>query len=332
MIKIINFLISIISNTKFFCYLIIYFIFLLILGTIVQKNMGLLYAQKTYFTSYIILVKGIIPLPGGFLIFIITALSLCSKIYINKLKKNIGTLTIHLGSLLLILSGLTTNIYTKEGTLSIYKNEKSNKYTSNDIIKIQITKNKEQLSLKINKKYILDKKLLPFIIKINKIHQEKIKKNNISINITNNKNTFLNIITKNKKYLISEKQFTQTFKYKNNKYICYLKNKNHKFPFYINLKKFKKKNYPGTNTANKFKSIIIIIDNNKFLKKKIKMNNPTKHKEHTFYQTAFIEKEKIKATILTVIKNKFSFFPYISSTIIFIGILIHLITKRKNIC
>jgi cytochrome c biogenesis protein ResB len=140
-----------------------------------------------------------------------------------------------------------------------------------------------------------------------------------------NFNKFLNAISIQKKYMLYENiNFLKKIKYKNKKYNIIEKKKIYTIPFYINLYKFNKKNYPGTKIANKFKSIITINENNKIINTKITMNSPIKYKGYTFYQTAFIEKEKKKATILTIVNNKTSNITYIACIILCLGILINL--------
>jgi hypothetical protein len=120
MMKLINLIIKKLSSTELFCYLIIYFSLILIIGTISQKNMGLLYAQKTYFTSYIILINKTIPIPGGLVIIYTIFLNLFFKLYNDKFKNDIGTMIIHIGSFLLIISGLLANTYNFEGNLLLH--------------------------------------------------------------------------------------------------------------------------------------------------------------------------------------------------------------------
>ncbi|QQG46980.1 MAG: cytochrome c biogenesis protein ResB [Candidatus Azosocius agrarius] len=332
-------IIKILSSTRLFCYLTLYFIFLLVIGTIAQKNLNPFYAQKEYFASYIFFLYNKIPLPGGLTITFLIILNLYIKIYKDKFKKNITSLIIHIGSFLLIFCGMILNTYIKEGNLLLYENEKNNYYNCTNKQIIKISHFTKSIQIKITKKNIIDKISLPFLFKItqNNKNYYLIKKNLInnkfiSLNfnaLSNVKNFFFDIYPKKNWYNINENlSIYKIFKYKNKKYYIQIKDKKYKLPFYISLHKFKKKNYPGTHISNKFKSIITIKNNKKNLNTTIKMNNPLKYDGYTFYQTAFIEKDKIKATILTIVKNKFSFFPYIASSIICFGLLINIINRR----
>ena len=59
----------------------------------------------------------------------------------------------------------------------------------------------------------------------------------------------------------------------------------------------------------------------------IKMNEPLRHRGYTFYQASFLEGELSDISVLAVVKNYGRLFPYISSIIMCIGILMHLILK-----
>ncbi|HFL8794865.1 MAG TPA: cytochrome c biogenesis protein ResB [Candidatus Azosocius sp. HAIN] len=335
--KKINIIIEKLSSTKLFCLLIIYLIFLIIIGTISQKEMGLIYSQKKYFSSYIILIENIIPIPGGFTIFILISINLLLKIYVNGLKNNISFIFIHIGALILIISGIFSNINNKEGNILLYENEKTNQYININKFNLLFYNKKKYIIIKNEKIY---NNKLPFLIEKKKnlknffINKKKIKKKYILLKIILNnkiKNIFLNIISTQQINIFFENtSFSKNIKYKNKKYNITIENKKYKIPFYINLHKFKKKNYPGTNISNKFESIITIKTNKKIINTKIKMNKPIKYKKYIFYQTAFIEKENKNATILTITKNNISFIFYISSILICIGLIINLTKKDKK--
>ena len=59
----------------------------------------------------------------------------------------------------------------------------------------------------------------------------------------------------------------------------------------------------------------------------IKMNEPLRHRGYTFYQASFLEGELSDISVLAVVKNYGRLFPYISSIIMCIGILMHLILR-----
>ena len=61
------------------------------------------------------------------------------------------------------------------------------------------------------------------------------------------------------------------------------------------------------------------------------MNNPLRFKGYTFYQAHYEEEEGIKTSVLAVVKNYGRLFPYISSIIMCIGILIQIFIRMPRL-
>ena len=55
------------------------------------------------------------------------------------------------------------------------------------------------------------------------------------------------------------------------------------------------------------------------------MNEPLRYKGYTLYQSSFIQGGGKETTVLSVVHNMGRMFPYISSIIICIGIVVHLL-------
>ena len=96
-------------------------------------------------------------------------------------------------------------------------------------------------------------------------------------------------------------------------------------PFNIELIDFEKIMHPGTNVAKSFSSDVNLIENDIPRRTLIKMNEPLRHKGYTFFQASFIDDSDVETTVLATVKNYGRLFPYISSIIMSIGLLIHLL-------
>ena len=83
--------------------------------------------------------------------------------------------------------------------------------------------------------------------------------------------------------------------------------------------------HPGTNVAKSFSSDVNLIENDIPRRTLIKMNEPLRHKGYTFFQASFIDDSDVETTVLATVKNYGRLFPYISSIIMSIGLLIHLL-------
>jgi cytochrome c biogenesis protein ResB len=95
-------------------------------------------------------------------------------------------------------------------------------------------------------------------------------------------------------------------------------------PFSVRLVDFKRDVYPGTDKARGYSSDIVIIDGNLEWPERIEMNKPLRYKGYTFYQSSFEQADAMQATILSVVENKGRLFPYISTLIIAVGLLLHI--------
>ena len=89
--------------------------------------------------------------------------------------------------------------------------------------------------------------------------------------------------------------------------------------------------HPGTGIPKSYSSDINLIENGISKHILIEMNEPLRHKGYTFYQSSFIESLDGETTVLAAVKNYGRLFPYISSIIMCIGLLLHLIMKLPEL-
>jgi hypothetical protein len=83
--------------------------------------------------------------------------------------------------------------------------------------------------------------------------------------------------------------------------------------------------HTGTGIAKSYSSEVNLIENGIPRRVLIEMNEPLRHKGYTFFQSSFIEGPEGEATVLAAVKNYGRSFPYISSIIMSIGLLLHLL-------
>jgi ABC-type transport system involved in cytochrome c biogenesis permease subunit len=95
-------------------------------------------------------------------------------------------------------------------------------------------------------------------------------------------------------------------------------------PFTVELKDFSKKDYVGTNTPKSYESIVHITDptQNVDEEHRIWMNNPLRFSGMTFYQSSF-DPETETTTVLQVVKNPNWMAPYVSWSLVMIGMAAH---------
>jgi hypothetical protein len=340
------------TRADFFCLYLIWFMFIVILGTIYQKDVGIKHVKQYIFESNIIWINNFIPIPGGKIILILILLGLFFK-FINEnwSIKKIGLILIHFGVMFLILSSFISFKYSEYGHLIIYEGENINKFISDDNYILLISHKNKNESINLNEKNkFINFKNLKIEIK-NIFYNCKLShKNNFSsnedgilkyFNIENlpffveeeqNKACVILNFYKNNIFLYKIAIFEDTSLNFKTKFLITLKKQRINLPFNINLISFKKICYPGTKIAKNYSSKLIIKDkNNKIMNYEIIMNKPLRYKFYTFYQTSFIEKDEKKATVLTVVKNFARTMPYYSCLILFIGFFLHLIIYVKTL-
>ena len=93
-------------------------------------------------------------------------------------------------------------------------------------------------------------------------------------------------------------------------------------PYSVHLEKFTFERYPGTQKPRNYASEIILKDDDGTERHQIvKMNDPLRYRGETFYQSAFDPDEA--GTILAVVQNPGWLIPYLSCTLVSVGLLLH---------
>jgi hypothetical protein len=94
-------------------------------------------------------------------------------------------------------------------------------------------------------------------------------------------------------------------------------------PYTLHLEEFRHDLYPGTNIPKNFSSRIRLIDPDKNEDRQvlIYMNNPLRYEGATFYQASWLPGDR--GTKLQVVRNPGWLMPYISCTMVALGMVIH---------
>ena len=353
---------NLISSPKIFVYTVLWLMVLVFFGTIAQKDIGLYASQMKYFSSYYFLLYDYIPLPGGRITLILMTLNLSSSLFrktLWKIKK-IGVIILHIGGLLLLLGGGVTAMYSSEGNMVIEEGGRVDYTDDYHRMELCIV----NLSLQDSLEYIVfDEELLVEgnTISYDKLGLEidiisRIKNTRIQNRITGADSIYKGFLkqfvllpkepekenTQNRPSLIFRIRGSENnadgiyglflgqkdldiFNFKNEEFFTEFRKERTYLPFSIELLDFKKVLHPGTQVAKSFSSEINLIENQIPRRVLIQMNEPLRHMGYTFFQASFIEELKSESTVLAVVKNYGRLFPYISSIIMSIGLLVHLI-------
>ena len=365
-----------ISDPRIFVITIIWLMILVFIGTVDQKYIGLYQAQKKYFSS-MILWLWYIPLPGGLLTMLLLTLNLSAFFFKKNVwnKNKLGVLIVHFGSILLLIGGGLTYLFSNEGAMQLTTTKtKTNfiqSYHDKELTIINLDEYNDSLEYTnfsdniLNDGNILSYKTLPFEIEILKYcvnsklnindntqleNKGKIAKNYdvecIQSKIEDSENqsavkiklTSLNDLEKNDSdgiYIsrLESGQNVQKIEHSGFEYIIILQPKRTYLPFEIELIEVNKVNHPNSKIAKSYSSQVNVLDQNNSKRKLITMNNPLRFKGYTFYQAHYEEDITTgeKTSVLAVVKNFGRLFPYISSIVMCLGILIQIFIRMPRL-
>ncbi len=322
---------------------------LTVMGTIIQKDIGLYDAVNLYFHGIITWI-GPVPTPGGLTILGLIFISLLVNFlfYSGWSWRKAGINLSHFGILLLLFGGILTIITKKEGFMIIPEGEQKNYFSDyhNRVVKIggdvfnfsDLKKNQVITAGDITLN-ILDKcdncdarapsgryknlKGLAVNMELFSTPSELNKEVNFSglmFEITTPAavhGTYLIMEDIPKNPIINEMEIKLT-------------RAQTPLPFSIMLQDFRKIDYPATIKAREFESDLIINSNGNEWPVSISMNKPLRYKGYSFYQSSFDQTAQGEVTVLTAVKNTGRLFPYLSSFIVLAGLLLHAIIRIRK--
>jgi hypothetical protein len=127
-------LLAILGSYGLACLLLLDLFLLTFFGTLAQRDLGLYEAQKLYFESWFVVQRAPIPLvlPGGLLCMGLLAVNLFvgGLVRIQKSKRTLGILIVHVGIALLLASGFVKLYHSEDGYLRLYEGQSSDEYLS----------------------------------------------------------------------------------------------------------------------------------------------------------------------------------------------------------
>jgi len=324
---------------------------LTVIGTVTQKDIGIYDAIHQYFHS-VIAWLGPVPTPGGLTVLglIFISLTVNFLFYSNWSWRKAGINLSHFGILILLLGGILTVATKTEGFMIIPEGAENNAYSDyhNRVVKIgdtvfdfnhlekdQIIK-QNNISLKILDKcdncgarapsgLYEDLKGLAVNMELYDVPSEVNKEANFSglvfkiLTPKSDQGTYIVMEDIQKNPVINDNEIKLT-------------RAQTMLPFSIALQDFRKIDYPGTFKAQEFESDLIVQDYDTEWPVTISMNKPLRYKGYTFYQSSFDQSANGEVTVLSVVKNSGRIFPYLSTFIVLVGLLLHCILRvRKTV-
>lgn len=348
-----------IGATEIFCYALLWLMVLTVVGSVAQKYVGLHDAQMRYFSSWIFW-AAFFPLPGGRLTMVVVFVNLLAKLIFNtplRLKRS-GVIISHLGAMLLLVGGFITAYQSVEGYIMIPEGEQRGYFEDHYDKELAVTRTSGTGVADVTAfagNLVKAGKTLPLEmgglqLTIEELHENcKVVQRSgegpadargmavsselqilpVSSEDNNRAGAVLRLSGAGEGvdgFYLALERFTPTTMRGaagEDLFLVELRPRRYRLPFEILLEDFEMTKHPGTEMARDYRSHVKILRGASSQKADIWMNHPLRDGGYTVYQQAYINGRQ-QATVLSVVRNAGRLFPYISSIIICIGMLIHL--------
>lgn len=334
------------------------FMVLVAAGTIAQKYVGLYVAEKLVFSSFVIWLFDIIPLPGGYTLMALIGLSLAVKFLfksswtLRRAPNNIA----HFGALILLLGGLATVLLAEDGFVTLPTGAQGSQlrdYHQRDLMVVKggnIVATVDAATLKPG--VVLSGAEFPFRLQVRETCH------NCSITARTPQDETLKGMARGMQLTPAKLQMSDeantgglTFDITglspelNGTYILFEDGPTTKLgdyelaygkqirqlPFTIKLEDVTKVNYPGTDTAKGYYSDVMITDSGLSWPARIAMNEPLHYRGYTLYQSSYLETaDGQKVSTLAVSFNQSQFLPYLGTGIMALGLLLQAILRARG--
>lgn len=349
------------SRPDVFFYTLIWLMILLVLGTVAQKYVGLYAAQQRYFASFIVW-AGPLPLPGGMFTMAVIFLGLLSKlVFASPWRwKNSGVIITHIGALLLLLGGLITAFHTTEGSMTIVEGQGADFFSDyhkrefvventaaretfvsipwkdirqGAVVEVPQIKASIEILRACRNCVVSEREVLPGdpMLKELRGHAQDVDFDSAPLEKEDTENR-AGVLLRLKGAGEADGVYAAfDFSGENPQiaaggasYRLDLRRARTYLPFEIQLTDFEKQYYPGTDLPRSFKSDIVLIDGDSEWRGVVQMNEPLRYRGYTFYQSSYMDTGEKEGTVFAVVKNTGRLFPYISSVVMCIGLLVHM--------
>jgi hypothetical protein len=345
-----------------------YLMLLLIIGTLEQTKLGLYAAQHKFFGSLFFML-GPVPLPGGVLICALLFINLAAKFLLESewSKARVGIHLAHLGVLVMLMGGLISNVSRQEWAMTLPPGEEVSEASDYFESELVLLKNDTPLAeipfedLKEGMALFEDK--APFDIKLINLCRScqvvlrdeaadqgatgewrgpsakmALVEGEASLKAEENLQGLSFHISR----LDSERDGNYVtflffpkpplWKIGEDRYSLVVQRKMHILPFSLELLDFQAVYYPGTQMARSYSSDVQVKYGNELYPAHIAMNEPLSTDLYTVYQSSFFQNQAGESvSVLTVVKNRGRYFPYIGTGLVAFGLILYVFMRARRV-
>lgn len=339
----------------------VFFIVIVFLGTLAQRDNGLYASKKEFFTSWYFLIAGFIPFPGGALVLTLFFINLVA-VFLVRLKwrrRNTGLWLMHFGLLMLCVGAAWTYFATHESYLTVVEGDQSSysddsaswelalwpvdevtrritaistdELTHGDTL--QFTRHQCTVDVQV---YYEDSKAygdgptgVESPINSQGVRRLKSKPRKEEQAFPGGIFTVKNASGQAKVLLYAGVEGPTTFNLGDLTWQMQLQPQRHKLPATFELIDVERVLYEETEIPKSFSSHLKVHEaSGSVHEARISMNNPLQYKGFTFFQSGYRKLPNgQEVTTLAVVENPGRLFPYISSLVIALGLAVHFIVQ-----
>lgn len=352
--------IAYLSRPSIFFFALIWLILLVFIGTISQKYIGLYRSQMMFFSSWYFW-AGPIPLPGAMPMMAIVFTGLVSKLFFFSRwdRKSLGVNILHIGSAALLFGGFLTAVFAEEGGMVVREGESKNyssSYNSAELVVVHRSPaGKDTVETlpfsQLASIETIRMDHIPFAMQVHRTcgncevaRRERPDKDargfaarfellDKALDPENEKNQRGLVFwieglnsERDGKYAIFEfMPVVQTVPLEDGSLVSFhVRRVRQEIPFTIELVDFRRTLHPGTEMAKSYESDVVLIDGDYRKNVTIRMNEPLRYRGYTLFQSSFDLSGDKETSVFAVVKNIGWVFPYVSSLVMALGLLIHL--------
>ena len=315
---------------------------LTVLGTVVQGEIGLYLAVERYFTSWFVWL-GPCPMPGGRLTLSVTGLNLLAVLFTRRSAHSPGLFILHAGTLLLLAGCMIGSAVRAEGSLALAEGETGDSMrswhqyelvlrTSGDSTDQLVTVGEGLLQ----PGETISHPALPAAMTVVSwltncrptqgggiepmLPEKEAELNSPGVVLRLPEGRQASLFASGGPVAIASGTSAT------------LRRRETPMPFAIELIKFEREDHPGTGMARRFSSEVMVHEAGSSRRVVISMNRPLRIGPWTLYQQSYSQTaDGSMISVLAVVRDRSQLSPYISSTIMLIGLLLHLVLRIRRV-
>lgn len=349
------------AKPKAFSMALLWLMVLLVAGTLAQARVGLFQSYQTYFASWL-LWWGWLPLPGALTTLAFIAYGLAVKVLREPFKPaHLGSWLAHAGVLLLLAGGLLTFATAREGYITLRPNQST--AAVSDYYSAQLTLQRAGdgtvlATLPADELAPGRHQLGPLTLDIRRsFTNTQLLRRNEDDDVETARGMF-RIFTLEPAPpemeaelnraglvfmlvsgsdaddgatfgLIEDAPIPQPVMMQGERYHLLLQPAQTPLPFTVTLATFTRTPYPGTVTAQAYRSDVTVTDGAHTFPAVIEMNRPLRYKGYTLYQASYTEDDGGEASVLAVVHNRGRVLPYWAGGIMALGLVLQFLRRLK---